>query len=91
MNSIGFDVKKNHSYTDIPFIPVRLFKEYDLLSVPKDDVVKTMTSSGTTGQRVSKIFLDKTTSANQTKVLAKIVSSFTGQKRLPMLLLAISN
>lgn len=72
---------------DIPFIPVRLFKEYELLSVDKNQIVKTMTSSGTTGQMVSKIFLDRTTSTNQTKVLTKIVSSFTGHKRLPMLVI----
>lgn len=72
---------------DIPFIPVRLFKEYDLLSVAREDVIKTMTSSGTSGQRVSKIFLDRATSANQTKVLTKIVANFIGKKRLPMLVI----
>jgi len=72
---------------DIPFIPVRLFKEYDLLSVDRSEVVKTMTSSGTSGQRVSKIFLDRATAANQTKVLTKIVSAFIGKKRLPMLVI----
>ncbi|MED1873010.1 acyl-protein synthetase [Brevibacillus borstelensis] len=75
------------SIEDIPFIPVRLFKEYELLSVDQAEVIKTMTSSGTTGQSVSKIFLDKYTSTNQTKVLTKLVSSFTGKKRLPMLVI----
>lgn len=87
LDNIQFDPQNITKTTDIPFIPVRLFKEYDLLSVKKEEVVKTMTSSGTTGQRVSKIFLDKNTSANQTKVLSKIVSSFTGKKRLPMLVI----
>ena len=44
------------------------------MSVLKEDIVKTMTSSGTTGQNVSKIFLDKETSALQIKVLSKIIS-----------------
>ena len=44
------------SLLDIPFIPVRLFKYNNLLSVKKKDIVKTMTSSGTSGQSVSKIF-----------------------------------
>lgn len=70
-----------------PLLPVRLFKEYELLSVPHEDVVKTMTSSGTTGQRVSKIFLDKNTSANQTRVLTKVASDFLGSARLPMLII----
>jgi len=68
-------------------LPVRLFKEYDLKSIPQDQVVKTMTSSGTTGQAVSKIYLDRETSARQSKVLAKIVSSFTGKSRMPMLII----
>lgn len=70
-----------------PALPVRLFKEYDLLSVNRDEVAKTMTSSGTSGQRVSRIFLDRETSARQTKTLAKIVSEFTGTKRMPMLVI----
>ena len=41
--------------------PVRVFKEIDLLSIDKKNVFKIMTSSGTTGQRPSKIFIDKET------------------------------
>jgi hypothetical protein len=54
--------------------------------VERSEIIKTMTSSGTTGQAVSKIYLDRVTAANQTKVLVKIVSSFTGSKRLPLLI-----
>jgi phenylacetate-coenzyme A ligase PaaK-like adenylate-forming protein len=74
-------------YDASPFLPVRLFKEFELKSVKNDNIVKTLTSSGTSGQRVSRIFLNKATSANQTKVLTKIVSSFIGNKRLPMIIL----
>lgn len=70
---------------DFPFIPVRLFKEYELRSVDRAEIVKTMMSSGTTGQAVSKIFLDRTTSTNQSKVLVKITSTITEGKRLPFL------
>ena len=56
---------------DIPFIPVRLFKEMDLLSVPREYVFKTMTSSVTTGQAVSKIFVDKETAMIQQKVMIR--------------------
>jgi len=87
LNAIGFDTQNIASWTDIPFLPVRLFKEIDLLSVQSHEVVKTMTSSGTSGQAVSKIYLDRETSANQLKVLAKIVSSYIGAQRLPMLIL----
>lgn len=46
-----------------------------------------MTSSGTTGQQVSRIFLDRETSSAQQKCLTKIVSHFLGTKRVPMLIL----
>lgn len=69
-------------------LPVRLFKEYDLRSVGEDDVVKTMTSSGTTSQVKSRIFLDRDTSSRQTKALSRIVADFTGTpKRIPMLVI----
>ena len=72
---------------ETPALPVRMFKEFDLRSVAADTVAKTMTSSGTTGQRVSKICLDRETSARQTKALNKIVTDFLGKKRLPMLVI----
>jgi len=78
-------VNSNMEIEDYPMLPVRLFKEYDLMSLDEEQIIKTMTSSGTSGQRVSKIFLDKYTAINQTKVLTKILSSFLGTKRLPML------
>ena len=72
---------------NLPFIPVRLFKEYELRSVPKKDIIKIMTSSGTTGQQVSKIYLDRKTAIKQTQVLNKIMAHFFGKKRLPMLII----
>lgn len=69
------------------YLPVGIFKDMKLKSIRDDELVKTMTSSGTTGQKTSKIFLDRTTSSNQQKVLVKIVSEFTGKTRLPMLVI----
>ena len=87
LDSMNFDENKADSYEDLPFLPVRLFKELELRSVAKEEVVKTMTSSGTSGQKVSKIFLDKTTSSNQQKTMVKIVSDFTGSARMPMIII----
>ena len=87
LKSIGYDRSNVASYKDIPFLPVRLFKDLDLKSVPDDEIVKTMTSSGTSGQRVSKIYLDRTTSSNQQKTMVKIVSSFAGSERMPMIII----
>lgn len=87
LESISYSREKVVSYKDLPFLPVRLFKELDLKSVPGEEIVKTMTSSGTTGQAVSKIYLDKTTSSNQQKALVKIVSDYTGSGRMPMIII----
>ncbi len=87
LDALHIDPDRITDYHQIPFLPVRLFKEYDLISVDHDQVVKTLTSSGTTGQQVSKIYLDSETSALQTKALAKIVGSFIGSSRLPMIVI----
>lgn len=87
LESIGFDESKCESILDIPFLPVRLFKELELKSVSDRDIFKIMTSSGTSGQAVSRIYLDKKTALNQQKIMTKIVSSFTGESRMPMIII----
>ena len=87
METIGFSTADVHSVENVPFLPVRLFKELELRSVAEEDVFKTMTSSGTTGQQVSKIFLDRATATNQQKTLVRIVSDRTGKSRMPMLII----
>lgn len=87
LNTIQFNENEVESLADIPFFPVRMFKEYDLLSIDRRDVFKTMTSSGTTGQSVSKIFVDKDTAMLQQKVMIKILSDYWGKKRLPILVI----
>ena len=72
---------------ELPFLPVRLFKEFELPSVPRDRIVKTMVSSGTSGQTPSKIFLDSETARAQSKCLSHIIGSFIGGKRLPLIIL----
>lgn len=86
LDSISFNEDDITDYNQLPFLPVRLFKELSLKSIPDEAVVKTMTSSGTSGQAVSKIYLDRNTSANQQKTLVKIVNEFTGSERMPMII-----
>ncbi|HAT70431.1 acyl transferase [Croceibacter atlanticus] len=45
-----------NSLRDIPFIPIEFFKSHDILS-SKEPIVKTFTSSGTTGSQTSKHFI----------------------------------
>ena len=75
------------SVEEVPFFPVSLFKTQELVSVPQEQITRTMTSSGTTGQQVSRVFLDALTAKGQTRVLAKILASFIGSARLPLLIL----
>lgn len=75
------------SLEQIPMLPVGVFKKQELRSVCEEEVFKTITSSGTTGQQVSKIFLDKENAANQQKTLAKIMGEVFGNHRVPMIIL----
>lgn len=87
LSAVDYQEDKVKGIEDIPFFPVRMFKEYDLLSVDRSQIFKTMTSSGTTGQKVSKIFVDKDNARLQQKVMITILSDYWGKKRLPMLII----
>lgn len=87
LDAYGVDVNAITSLDAIPFFPVRLFKSYELRSVPDSDLFKVLTSSGTTSQTVSRIYLDRNTAAAQTKALVRIMQSFLGKQRLPMLII----
>lgn len=87
LNGFCFPTDMQVNPEEIPFLPVSLFKKLDLVSTDKSAIVKTITSSGTTGQAVSKIYLDRATASNQQKALIKIVSEFIGSARLPMLII----
>lgn len=75
------------SVEEIPMIPIGSFKKYQLASVKKEQIFKTITSSGTTGQQVSRIFLDERTAQNQQKTLYRILEERLGEQRIPMLIL----
>ena len=81
-----FDAALPAAREALPFLPVRLFKTLDLASVPREQIFKTLTSSGTSGQAVSRIVLDRETAARQTRVLGAIMVSFIGRQRLPMVI-----
>jgi hypothetical protein len=71
---------------DVPHLPVSLFKTHELRSIPADQVFKTLTSSGTTGQTPSRVFLDRASAATQTRTLSTTMQHWLGPKRLPMLI-----
>jgi hypothetical protein len=83
LSASGFTAASEIS--ELPWLPVRLFKTLELKSIPDDEVFKVLTSSGTTGD-VSRIYLDKAAAAEQQRRLAATVQTVLGPKRLPMLL-----
>jgi len=79
-------VKKISSIEELPFLPVSLFKTRTLKSIADTDVFKVLTSSGTTGDAPSKIYLDNKTATLQSRALTKIMTHVLGKNRLPMLI-----
>lgn len=71
---------------DLPFLPVRAFKDFDLRSVAEEDVFKVMMSSGTSGAR-SRIYIDRETAQLQTRTLSAIFGNAFGKTRSPMLVI----
>ena len=75
----------------LPYLPVQLFKMQELKSIPTNAIFKTLTSSGTSGQSVSKVFLDCKTAELQQQALQSIVQDFLGKNRIPMLIIDSPN
>ena len=91
LDKMNFKPNKYLSLESFPFVPVRLFKEFNFLSIEKKDIFKTLHSSGTTSSKTSKIYIDKINALNQIKVLQKIFNNIVGNSRLPMLVIDSKN
>lgn len=88
----AFDHKETFkTIEEIPMLPVGLFKKQELKSIKEEDIFKTITSSGTSDQQVSKIYLDQKNAADQQRTLAKIMEEVIGKKRVPMLIMDSPN
>jgi hypothetical protein len=77
---------ESHSLAELPYLPVGLFKERLLSSIPESEIFKILQSSGTTGQTPSRVVLDRETAQLQTLALSRIMINVLGPKRLPMIL-----
>lgn len=91
LDGLHIDLRAPMTPAELPYLPVGLFKRLDLLSVPTSDVTHTLTSSGTGGTSRSRIFLDRETSIRQMTALARIITDFVGEVRLPLLILDAPN
>ena len=70
----------------LPFVPVGIFKRRTLKSIPDNEVFKTITSSGTSGQLPSRVHVDRDTAKRQTRALTSIMGHVLGPARRPMLI-----
>ena len=79
--NLNIDFSNLNCLADIPYIPVQMFKLFDLRTCAKENITRVLKSSGTTGTKQSQIPLSKKTVIKQTKALASILSNYLGKKR----------
>jgi len=78
----NFDLyNPDNNLADYPYIPVNIFKNTELISVPKKKLVKTLQSSATTSGIPSKVYLDIETSKRQTIASSTVMKNFLHQNR----------
>ena len=71
----------------IPAMPVGLFKSKSLSSITLEETVAMVTSSGTSGQSVSRVPIDRETAALQSQALFSALEPVLGKKRSPMMVI----
>lgn len=86
LSGLGHDAERITAPASAPMLPVGLFKSHELRSIPSKQVTKVVTSSGTTGEAVSRVFLDAGAARLQTRCLAGIMTHWLGPSRMPMVI-----
>ena len=71
----------SNSLEDYPYIPVNIFKNTELISVPRENLSTVLQSSATTSGIPSKVFVDKETSRRQTIASSSVMGNFLHPKR----------
>ncbi len=72
---------------DFPFLPIQIFKELILSSVPKTKILTSILSSSTSSNLPSTVVLDQITMQRQQKALINILMSFLGKERRHFLII----
>jgi len=85
-NKLGLDINSIKDLEAVPYIPVSMFKCFDLRVCNEEQVIRVLKSSATTNGIPSKIYLDKKTSQRQTQGLISTLASFLGTNRRAMLI-----
>lgn len=76
-----FNINSKYMIEELPFLPVSIFKELELITGDEKNIRKKVLSSSTSGDKPSLIFLDSITIARQRKALVSIMSNFLGDKK----------
>lgn len=76
-------------YADLPYLPVGIFKEMLLTSVPQEEIVRTLHSSATTSQTPSTVVIDEKTRRRQMKALMWIMKERVGNDRRPFIIMDV--
>jgi len=82
------DFRVADKISDLPYLPVGVFKTNPPLAlVDADNVKRTLTSSATTGQTPSRVVLDAATAKRMAKGVITIIRDFIGAARRPYLVI----
>lgn len=83
----GFSLDRDiTNLAEYPYLPVNIFKNRRLASVPTEEIKATLSSSATSGTP-STILIDAITSKRQTVASAKVMADYLGHHRRPFLIL----
>jgi hypothetical protein len=86
LDATGYSSSRNYTQLrELPWLPVRLFKEHPLISTDGKQVA-VLTSSGTTGTSLSRIALDRDAAERQRRMLTATLAAVIGPRRLPLLI-----
>lgn len=84
------DFRRAQKVSDLPYLPVSVFKAGPPLSlVPQSEFKHMLTSSSTTGQAPSRVVLDASTARRMTKGIVTIIRDFIGAARRPYLVIDV--
>jgi hypothetical protein len=92
LETLPISLSPTDNIEDIPILPVRIFKTREFSSVPRSSVIRVLTSSGTTSQVPSHIFVNKKTIELEIKAFSAVIRSVMGKnKPFPVVLVDTAN
>lgn len=85
------ELKHIQNIYELPFLPVTVFKSSEKLTlVDESKVLRTVSSSATSGQTPSTIPLDRETAKRMSLSVSRIYQHFIGSKRRPLLVVDVA-